>query len=166
MLKFIDIFGDNIKLNLKQQEKIKTSIGGIFTILTLIAIIIFSCFIGNDIVYKSNPLTYSEEIVNNQYDNNIFDKHSFPFSVGLLDSYGNLINDTSYIKLELTNYFITSINGIQLTNKTNIELKRCVKEDFPELAETTFLNSLLPITLCPNTSDFNVYDYRFRANKL
>ena len=55
-LKSIDIYGSQIKIYINKQDKIKTKLGGIFTILMITFIVIFSWFIGNDLIYRENPL--------------------------------------------------------------------------------------------------------------
>ncbi len=51
-LKIIDIYGEPLRLTLKNKTTIKTTLGGVITILTLLITSIFTWLIGKDLVEK------------------------------------------------------------------------------------------------------------------
>ena len=61
MFKSIDLFGNKINLNLKGKTLVKTNVGTIITLFNGIFLILVSWFIGNDLIYKSKPITYFQK---------------------------------------------------------------------------------------------------------
>ena len=61
MLKYIDLFGQNINLTLNHEKTIKTSFGGCLTILTVILIATSTLFIEKDIINKEQPISFTQK---------------------------------------------------------------------------------------------------------
>src|SRR5438132_1393552 len=63
MIKFvrsIDFFGEPVSVYINKQKTVRTLLGGTFSIIMGILIIIFSWIIGKDIYYKDNPFSYQQ----------------------------------------------------------------------------------------------------------
>jgi hypothetical protein len=63
----LDIFGRKINFLFKTQNSFKTCLGGIFTICSLLLIILFSFIIGGDFYYGTNPNINYETVVPRNY---------------------------------------------------------------------------------------------------
>ena len=78
MLKTIDIFGEPVKILVNNKSTIKTSLGGIFSILTLFLILIFTWFTGRDILFKEKPFSYTQKQVVKKFPPLDITKDNFP----------------------------------------------------------------------------------------
>lgn len=58
ILTLVDLYAHEIKLTLNQEEKISTTLGRILSVLTFFILIIFTWFVGNDFIYRANPVSY------------------------------------------------------------------------------------------------------------
>lgn len=56
ILKYCDIYGSSVNLNILGQRRYTTSVGGILTILTFMLFCLFSYYFSVDLLAKSNPL--------------------------------------------------------------------------------------------------------------
>jgi len=141
-MKTLDIFGEPVRTLLNKQITIKTTIGGYFTILTVIMIIIFSWFIGRDAIFK--------------------EKTNFPFSFTMMNDDNVPLVDYSYLTLKLyeINYNLNSTTGIyDLTSKLERPVKFCNNTDYHLLNQEQFDGAQLGSTLCPENNNFNLYGY-------
>jgi hypothetical protein len=128
---FFDINGEHISLNIKGKSQSNTAIGGIFTILAIAMILIATWLTGNDIIYKTQPLTDLEDQLFKQRPFIYLDKYTFPISFCLQDNYQNTYNVPKYIKYDLVNMKIYSTNATVET--TPIESENCTYEHFPNM---------------------------------
>ncbi len=64
----IDFFGATFGFTINKREKYKTALGGIFSIMNLTIIGIFTIFFGQDFYYRINPMVYLNTIVPDKYD--------------------------------------------------------------------------------------------------
>jgi len=61
LFNILDIYAYEIKFTLNQKEKISTTFGKILSILTFFILIIFTWFVGNDFLYRLNPISYTDK---------------------------------------------------------------------------------------------------------
>jgi len=66
-LKKIDIIGEEIKFNLQNQERSKTVLGGIFTLIMGLLLVSALWIQGKDIVFKRKPFSYKNSITSKEY---------------------------------------------------------------------------------------------------
>lgn len=163
-MKNIDIFGEPMKIKLNNQFFIQTGIGGILTLLTILLVLIFTWFIGRDIIYKEKPISYVQTDMFEKFLNINITKNNFPFSFTMTDDDNVPLVDFSYltIKFYSVEYVLDEISdSFTLKNKTEIPTRFCKYEDFPLLTEKQFENTQLGLTLCPNIENysFNLYGY-------
>jgi hypothetical protein len=85
----IDIFGEEIKLRLNKTESAKTFIGGIFSILMAILIIVLFGYSFNDVVQHKNPKVNFQKHVTGKNPNITIDSNTFPISFGITDESTN-----------------------------------------------------------------------------
>jgi hypothetical protein len=60
----IDLFAPKIQLFYKGENKLKTKIGGIFTLISSIVLIILIYYFGKDLIEKANPRVNVVKIFN------------------------------------------------------------------------------------------------------
>ena len=55
LIKSIDIFGNDFKLNRKGKETFKTLLGGLFSLILIVITLVLSWYFGKDIYEKQDP---------------------------------------------------------------------------------------------------------------
>ncbi len=60
-MKDFDIYGTKMQFSIFKRNRFKSVFGGIFSIITLIIIVIFTFFFGKDFFYKTNPIILFKE---------------------------------------------------------------------------------------------------------
>ena len=60
-MKAIDIYGQRLNMTLKNRQVVKSTVGGYFTILTVLLISAAAYVIGKDIIYKEQPISFTQE---------------------------------------------------------------------------------------------------------
>ena len=101
MLRSIDFFGEPVKVFLNRRSTITTELGGILTIITSLILVILSWYIGNDIIYKENPFSFSQTTLYKNFQTTYIDNTNFPMSFALLDFNGNPIEQKGYFNVTL-----------------------------------------------------------------
>ena len=101
-LKYFDLYGSQIKIYINNKDKIKTDLGGIFTILTIIFIVIFTWYIGKDIIYRQNPFTYQQLESSNKYFENNITSNSFPIALSIMDFDSNTLDINGFLDLKVS----------------------------------------------------------------
>jgi len=153
----VDFYGKPINLTLNESEKIKTKFGGFMTILSIFLIFCIIWFLGNDIIYKKNPQTITE---NNIFDNFTEIDISFikvPFGIALTDEYNNLIKIDNYFDINLEYaYYSYSLDESQKkfsSHKSviqNLNASRCNLSVFNgTITEKQFTDSQFSEYYCP-----------------
>jgi len=140
-MKNIDFFGEPVKILLNKQSSIKTTIGGYLTILTIIMTLIFTWFIGKDIIYKENPDSYQQKDIFENFQNITINNTNFPFSFTMMDDDSVPLVDFSYLTLKLNEitYNLNSTTGnYDLTGKYSKPVKFCNYSDYPLLTTKQF----------------------------
>jgi hypothetical protein len=62
------MYGTRFTFRAQNRENYQTNVGGIFTLITICIIVVFSFFFGQDFYYGTNPLIYTDTIVPEKYD--------------------------------------------------------------------------------------------------
>lgn len=156
-MKNIDFFAEPVKIMLNKQNTIQTSIGGFFTIFTILLVFLFTWFMGRDIIYKQNPFSYTQTNIADKFRSMNITKKTFPFSFILTDDNNVPLFDYSYfsIKLYYLEFELNSENNIyELLSKTEIKTKSCEYGDFPIINKDLFDNAQLGSTLCIKEKNF------------
>jgi hypothetical protein len=131
--RFFDINGETIQLNIKGKARSTTAIGGILTILTTVMILVATWLIGDDIIYKTKPMTDLEDQLYKERPFIHLDKNTFPISFCIQDMNQKLINSPRYMKFEIIN---TKIYNFNATLETfNYEFENCTYDHFPGLSK-------------------------------
>jgi len=153
----IDIYGKHINLTLNNSEKIKTNFGGCMTIVSFIFTFAIIWFIGNDIIYKKNPLTITDHNIFDNYTEININSSKIPFGISLTDDDNNLINLDHYfnITLKYVKYTVEFDKAIN-TYKThkyilrNLKAIRCnLTMFYQKINEKQFNDSQLGEFFCP-----------------
>jgi len=161
-MKNIDIYGEPVEILINKKHYIRTTIGGFFTILTIFLVLTFTWFIGKDIVFKENPISYQQNYIFEKYLNFNITNNNFPFAFVLTDDNNIPLFDDSYLKIKLYyyNYGINISNDqYQLMGKEEIPLKPCNYSDFPNITKKAFDDAQLSFTFCPMNFNFNLKGY-------
>jgi len=164
-LEYIDIYGQPINILHKENKNIKTKIGGFFTILSII-IVILTCWIyGNDIFYRKNPISYTNDVITDDYPRNNLTRASFPLAFNFADEVSNPVNNLSIINMTLTLKTIEITSNDTFVNNLPIDLVPCTYENFPQISKVAFNNSLLHTYFCALSDDIFVEGY-WNSNKI
>jgi len=71
LFQMIDIYGNKFNFKLNGNDNFKTFSGGILTVITIVFVIIFAFFFGQDFYYGKNPIIYTTTKVPEKYDDPI-----------------------------------------------------------------------------------------------
>jgi len=166
-MKILDIYGEDVKILLNKNNKIKTSIGGIFTIMTIMLVLVFTWFIGKDIIYKEKPISYMQSDIFEKFLQINVSSNNFPFSFTMMDDFSTPLLDFTYLTIKLyeLTYDINLDSGVlELTEKKDHPLKFCNYSDFKLISQEQFYDAQLGYTLCPLKNNFNLYGYWSEAH--
>jgi len=166
-MKNLDIYGEPVKILLNKNFFINTSIGGFFAITTLILVLVFTWFIGKDIVFKEKPISYMQTDIYKKFLDINITSYNFPFSFTMMDDDNIPLIDFSYLTIKLfeLTYDLNPETGIyDLTKKNEHPVKFCNYSNFPLISQELFNDAQLAFTLCPFNNNFNLYGYWNEAN--
>jgi hypothetical protein len=136
----IDIFAHPISLHLNGQYNIKSSIGGYFTSITIIAMILYAWFSGSDIFYKKSPKTYKEKITMDNSNTIEFVKNETLLYFQIFDGDKNFFIDPSILKIKMVVKY--SLNS-KTYKQTSFKLNQCQKSNFPKYEKENNKTKLL-----------------------
>lgn len=161
-MKKLDAFGTPIKFNLRSSEKIQTIFGGIFTIISVIFMSIFIWFTGKDIIFKENPITFSQTEISTNTKSFKLTKDKFPISVGFYypEKLPQINELRSYINMIITlkELFINSLSKDLISSDMEVlKTKSCEKSDFPLISEEEFYNAGIDHSLCLENSEVDLH---------
>lgn len=164
MLQMIDIFGEPIKILINKKKTVTTSLGGIFTILSIMLILVFTWFTGKDILLKEKPFSYTQKDVLKAFPLFYINKQEFPFAFSLTDDDNIPIYAPEYVEIYLLHYFYEfneTTQAMYLDHIDEIPFRNCENFDFPFLTQEDFNQAQLGYSLCSfNTNyNFSVYGY-------
>jgi hypothetical protein len=139
MYKYIDIYGRAPILTFNGKEKIKTGLGAISSLITIVIVIIATWLIGKDIIYKKEPISYQQiKTLNKHLPVNIT-RENFPFAIYFSDEYGKFIDDERYLNISLDLKSVLLMDdGTTEVNSTHIPKRKCLKKDFPKTDQNIF----------------------------
>ena len=150
ILKKIDFFNEQIKITIKESDRMKTNLGGFFTILMILTILIFSWFLGNDIIYKTKPFSNSETQIGSTSFETYINPSNFSFAVVNLDAANKPVYDDRYftISARFSKLEVNEQGESEFKIRQDISLVFCQKENFPLLTEEQFEGAQLKNFLC------------------
>ena len=150
----LDLFGEEIKLRVKNSEKVKTTFGGFLTIILCISMVTFCWLIGNDIIYREKPVSYKDIIVTTSYPQLALDKYDFPIGFALQDQNGNIVPmNSSLVELTVRQTFTDQVKNI--ITKKQFPLVACDHSHFPNQTDISLINNYL----CVDNQNFTVGGY-------
>ena len=128
MVKFIDIFGTTFQFTILKNDKYKTTIGGILSIISIIGILIFVYLFGLNFFYKLNPEIIQQDIIKDNYgipinitNNNLIIAFRIEDDLHTLVNFeGEVFPYFEYRKSKKNNQSINTVN-----HNININYERC-----------------------------------------
>jgi len=101
LFEIIDTFGEPVELRINNKTKTSTSFGWFLTLLTIISLLAFAWFIGNDIINKEVPFSFEQKLITNNYPRLEINSTNFPFAISVTDFNNVPLNDDTFLKLNL-----------------------------------------------------------------
>jgi hypothetical protein len=157
IIKFCDILGESIDLNIKHKSKSKTFLGGLLTIATCCVLLGATWSMGNDIIYKNNPSTDLEDQLFLERPTYYLDKHNFPFSFCLQDYNQNTYNIPKYFKFDVIN--VKTFNTNSTTINTYYDYENCTFSHFPSISEDYLKKAGVNNYLCLKDQNMTIGGY-------
>jgi hypothetical protein len=158
----VNMFGEPVKLYLDKKSTIKTKVGGILTFILIISMILCCWFLGNDIIYKRNPLSYTQTNISDVYATIKFTKQTFPLAFSLQDYLGAIVDDPRILDIR------PFIRRFVVNNQTekwealpiiDLETRNCLQEDFPTYTLENFKKYNLQLYTCLKSPELTVAGY-------
>ena len=129
-LKKIDIFGRKTELNIKNESKYKTTIGGIFTLIMISLCVLLFVNFGSDMLYHMNPTTVYSQVYAKNPKKTQFSKENYFFMFGVENpSYAHFIDETIYT-IKVTNKRTSKVGGVSFIK--NVTIERCTDAHLPD----------------------------------
>lgn len=172
-MKYFDLYGDTVKFNIAGKETVKSKFGGSLTILTIIVMAVFAWLIGNDIIYRRFPFSYTETILSDTYYNNTINNHNFPFAVSISDANNLPIYNKSLVTIKMQTITVHNNNSSSNSSSNNsnsndesativyndFELYPCKYSDFPLLDKQSFDAAGLNSNYCLQNVSFDLVGF-------
>jgi len=133
LLKKINIFGNDFKLNLKGDIQYRTWLGGVFTILLLLSTLTLIWYFGQDIYLRQSPTYQSKTLFKNETPMIDLNTTNFFFSIRIEDDNGYAVDNRKYFDYFMYYDYYQNSKGIYTSIKSIRE--RLV------LCNTTHLNN-------------------------
>ena len=102
ILEGMDIYGHNFNFTTFNQEKHRSYVGGILTILTICSTLASTLYFAKDFWFKTNPKTDHDRIQNLNYPKYKINKSNFMFGFRVEDSNLNFFDETSFFEFKVT----------------------------------------------------------------
>ena len=96
IIKSIDIFGNEFKLNVSGKKAHNTILGGLSTLFLLFAILVLSWYFGQDIYLKQSPKHLSHTAYKDKTPFITLNSSSFSYAFHMEDEDGNKFDNKSY----------------------------------------------------------------------
>lgn len=157
LLNNLNFYGRDIKIQINNQEQINSICGKFLSCLTILITFLFLWFIGNDIIFKNRPISYTNQILTTNFPKVPVNNHDFPIAVGLGDIVGLPFYNELYIDMKLLkkSFTIDEKTGKTISSvEEEVKLETCSYEHFPQITKEDFDSALLSTFFCP-TLDFN-----------
>jgi hypothetical protein len=131
LLKYCDLFGEGVMLNVKGENKIKTIFGACLTIITAGLLAGATWLMGKDMVYKEQPFTSIQEVLYTYRPFYNLDRDTFPIAF-CVQRYDQTVWDIKkYFRMEVLNWKAFNPNTSSLYY--TYEYENCTREHFPKL---------------------------------
>lgn len=127
-LKLIDFYPQNLYLTYKGNKTFKTSIGGIFSIITIILIFTNAVLLGGDIYYREKPHTLEFEVSENHYPTTRFNYKRNFLAWQLTDFEEENFWDETAIQFIPTLNFGKYVDGKYKFREIFLEMVDCIEE--------------------------------------
>ena len=153
----VDFVSPDIELRFNKRTNLKTSFGGILTLLILGAILYTSWSFGKDIIYKENPNLLALNKINPIRKEKILDIDHMPIAIALQDANNKLFKDPSYISF--------SVQYIEVNNKygtwdpKDLEIEACTNKNFPKFQENFINDSGISKYNCIKNQNVTIQGY-------
>ena len=151
VIQYIDLYGPQITLTYNKSYKYKTTLGGILTIFTIFAIIIYTILYSKILFSKNNFKIITSYTVN---PSSSYDFSNFPFLIGFSSPEGMIVKDERLFNIKIFDYNYT----LQIKKNTNRKFSLSSEEILYENCskyksnKTYFLNDTF--------SDINLDNYQ------
>jgi hypothetical protein len=166
-LKRLDIFSTQIKLPISHKKTFKTALGGFQSIIMFILSILLSWLIGQDIIFKQNPLAFMQTLQSKQYPSTVINYNTFPFGINFIDKDNNpLQNFSKFLNFRVHFVKFDYVNGSVIPDiyREEIHLAPCSLRHFPAVSEEDFYSSVLNSFLCPEELNYTLKGYWGESN--
>lgn len=134
ILKDIDMYGLEYKLTVRERESAQTIFGGILSLITYIGIVLSVWFLGNDIIYRTQPNTLKETILSETAPIINLNRNNYPLAFYISDIDGNIYQNETiisiYAQLEIYKY---DENKTLVYNYEQLNLVKCNETHHPEV---------------------------------
>ncbi len=152
----LDAFGEEINFFYNNNKRVKSTFGGIVTIIMAILLAIGIWFIGNDIIYKRKPFSNLDTLASQTAFPAYIHPNNFTFALINMNGNNSPIYDPTYYELE-AQFIRMELNaeGIsEVIESVNLPLAKCVGENFPYMTQEEFDSSSIGGFLCldPHTT--------------
>ena len=130
-MEIFDYLGQPLNLYYKSHNTLRTSFGGIMTIISFIIMSLMILAFGQDFFYRKNPIVVASTETLDQYEIHNLTNKNFPMAFRLEDAYGNFYNDDRNLYLIGKYFMYNKINGIwNKTIDSYIFPRPCSSKDF------------------------------------
>jgi hypothetical protein len=154
-----DIFGKPVQMYLNDNHHTKSNSGAILSILLYIIVIITAWFLGKDLVYKENPISYQYTAQTLKYQKLDMTKENFPLAFQIQDTSGSLQFDPKLAIVKMDIFTITYTEAQSNMLVTPVPLQNCKSSDFPMWDEDYFNSTGLSGWQCPEFQNISIYGY-------
>lgn len=158
-LSSIDLFGNPIKMNIKNKTVMKTSFGGILTVNLLLLILIMTWFIGKDIMYKQVPFSYQQTSINLASESININNYIFPLAFKISDMNSQPVIDPNLFNLTFTYFqykFDSNAKQLQIHSELDLPMHLCNYSDFPYVPPAVIDQTTFKTNFCPQYLNFNL----------
>ena len=156
MLKDLDFIGGRIDLYYEQNNYLKSSLGGVITIFTVMLLGLLLFGFGRSFFERANPNFIPKTISPSEYPIYTINNKIFTFAFKLEDDDGVLFNNTSFFYV-VFNYweYVKDDNGLwEKTNEEILKIQDCTAELFSD--EEKFNKKQLNTCLCPKFNNLKI----------
>jgi hypothetical protein len=152
-MKILDFYGQPIRISLNKNPLIKSNLGGFFSILTVICVVVSGFLIGQDIFSKSKPWFFVYVNIGNEViPISISGNKELPIAIEVQKKLGNSYRDDTVLKynLYLTEWIYDPLSTeILQVNQWDLKLKNCTFSDWSyNIKESKYTNWGLNDKLC------------------
>ncbi|KAL4492607.1 hypothetical protein ABPG72_007720 [Tetrahymena utriculariae] len=147
-LQLLDMFGVEVNMKMNNQDFYKIIIGGLFTILLILLMIIFSANLFQQVLSKQNPTLLFQQQQISQPNHHEIDANNFSLAVAFLDEQTLLpVCDESIFTVSAQIFYKNNIknqNGTYYVYNGNVDLvmERCTQNNFQDPKSRSYFMQL------------------------